>query len=637
MLRPFFILRSEASHYSKLNHSGRGFIFDKHYMSKHPAYEAIRAQLPKQPGVYRYYNVESVVIYVGKAKNLKNRVASYFTKSHDTRKTRVLVRKIERIEFTIVETEHDALLLENALIKKYQPRYNILLKDDKSFPYICIKNERFPRVFLTRQVIKDGSTYLGPFTSIKKTRFILEFLKRLFPLRTCNFNLSESNISKGKFQHCLEYDLGNCLGPCEGLESEEHYMENINQLKSILRGRYGSVSRFIKERMMLASDEYRFEDAAQWKNKLDILQNYQGKSTVVNVGIDNVDVFGYTFDQDNVYISFLKVMNGTIVQVKMTELKNKLEKTQEEILSNAILDIREIVKSNSEELILPFHPEFIDPGLKVTLPQRGDKKKLLDLATKNADYYRKQREEAKRMKKTAGERALELLTEVKKNFRLTEIPRHIECFDNSNFQGAYPVASMVLFRDGKPSKKEYRHFKIKTVVGSDDFASMKEIVFRRYKRLVEEEKELPQLIIVDGGKGQLNAGLQALDELGLRGKIAIAGIAKRLEEIYLPNDPVPLYIDKRSQSLKLIQQLRNEAHRFAINFHRKLRKKGTLKSELEEITGIGKTTAEKLLRKLKSMKKVRESSIEELEALLDKRKAKAVFDYFHNEESDLMK
>lgn len=600
-------------------------------MADHPAYNPIKSKLPNEPGVYRYYNDEDIVIYVGKAKNLKKRVASYFTKKHDTFKTRRLVKNISRIEFTIVETEHDALLLENALIKKFQPRYNILLKDDKSFPYICIKKERFPRVFLTRQLIRDGSTYLGPFTSVKKTRFILEFLKRLFPLRTCNFNLSESNINKGKFKHCLEYDLGNCLGPCENLQTEEDYNRNIAQLKSILKGRYSTVTKFIKEKMMQASEEYRYEDAAAWKLKLDILGNYQSKSTIVNVDIDNVDVFGYTSDKENVYISFLKVVNGTIIQVKMTELKNRLEESKEEILSSAILEIRQKVNSNSEEIILPFEPTFKDPEWKITLPQRGDKKKLLDLAEKNANYYRKQREESKRLKKTAAERTLDLLNEVKKNFRLKEVPRHIECFDNSNFQGAYPVASMVLFRDGKPSKKEYRHYKIKTVVGSNDFASMEEIVFRRYRRLLEEDREFPQLVIIDGGKGQLNAALSALDTLGLRGKIAVAGIAKRLEEIYLPNDPVPLYIDKRSQSLKLVQQLRNEAHRFAINFHRNLRKKGTLKSELEDIQGVGKTSAEKLLRHFKSMTKIKAAKEEELAAVLDKKKAKAIHAYFHGE------
>ncbi len=600
-------------------------------MDRHPAYAEVMDRLPVEPGVYRYYNKEEVVIYVGKAKNLKKRVASYFTKTHDSAKTRILVRNIHQIEFTLVETEHDALLLENALIKKYQPRYNILLKDDKSFPYICIKKERFPRVFLTRTVIRDGSTYLGPFTSVKRVRYLLEFLRRLFPLRTCNFKLSEQNINKGKFRHCLEYDLGNCLAPCEGKQTEEYYSKDIKQLKAILKGKFGIVTQILKEEMMTASEEYRFEDAAAWKNKLGLLQNYRSKSTIVNVGIDNVDVFGYEEDDESVYISYLKVVNGTIIQTKMMELKKRLEEAKSEILSTAILEIRQMMNSNSAELYLPFEAAFIDPNLKVSLPQIGEKKKLLDLAWKNAHYYKKQKAEARAMKKTAAERSLELLAEVKKNFRLKELPRQIECFDNSNFQGAYPVASMVLFRDGKPSKKEYRHFKIKTVVGSNDFASMEEIVYRRYKRLTEENQALPQLVIIDGGKGQLSAALKALDQLGLRGKIAIAGIAKRLEEIYLPEDPVPLYIDKRSQSLKLVQQLRNEAHRFAITFHRNLRSKGTFKSELEEIQGIGKATAIKLLKNLKSMKKIKTSSLEDLEKIVDKKKAKAIYQYFRED------
>ena len=594
----------------------------------HPAYEKIKIDLPRQPGIYKYFDVKGVILYVGKAKDLKRRVASYFTKKHDRAKTRILVSKIHHIEFTIVETEQDALLLENAMIKKLQPRYNILLKDDKSFPYICIKKERFPRVFLTRQVVKDGSTYLGPFTSVRHVKSILEFLKQLFPLRTCNLNLSKRNIEAKKFKVCLEYHLGNCLGPCEDLQSEEDYNLKINQLASILKGNYASVGRYLKKEMKTHSDNYAFEKAHLFKEKLDILEHYQSKSTIVNVSINNVDIFAMVVEEKYAVVSYLKVINGTIIQTRLVELKKKLDETDEELLLYAVTDIREKCNSNSEEIIVPIDISYPNKSVKITIPQIGDKHKLLMLAQKNAAYYKKQKEVRSSLQKSAQERNFEVLQLMKKEFRLKELPRHIECFDNSNFQGTNPTASMVLFRDGKPSKREYRHYKIKSVIGANDFASMEEVVYRRYKRLLEEKQPLPQLIIIDGGKGQLSSAVKALEDLNLRGKLAIVGIAKRLEEIYVPNDPLPLYIDKKSPSLILAQQLRNEAHRFAITFHRKLRSKGNLESEFQKIPGIGPASVEALLIHFKDANKIKKATIEELEEVVDKKKAKAIFEYY---------
>jgi len=598
---------------------------------QHPAYEAVKPSLPTQPGIYKYSDGEGTVIYVGKAKNLKRRVSSYFTKTHDSGRTRMLVKNIKKVDFTIVETEQDALLLENAMIKKLQPKYNVLLKDDKTYPYICIKRERFPRVFLTRTVIRDGSTYLGPFTSVGRVREILNFLKELYPLRTCSLKLSKPNIAAHRFKVCLEYHLGNCLGPCENHQSEENYMKGIDQITKILKGNFGSVTKYLKDEMQHLAADYKFEEAEKFKVRLQAIEKYQAKSTIVNVNIHNVDVFGMVESENFAVVSYFKIVNGTIIQTKLLELKKKLEETKEELLQIAIADLRTRLESNSDELIIPFEMEYPDKSLKVTVPQIGDKKKLLLLAEKNARYYRREREKRAKLSKTAKERNIEVLQQMKKDFRLTELPRHIECFDNSNFHGTNPVASMVLFRDGKPSKKEYRKYKIKTVVGSNDFASMKEVVFRRYNRLLFEEEPLPQLVIVDGGKGQLNAGLEALEELGLRGKVPIVGIAKRLEEIYVPDDPLPLYIDKRSSSLKLAQQLRNEAHRFAINFHRSLRSKENLDSEFTNIPGIGAATTNKLLTHFKSAQKIKEASLEELEKVVDKRKAGNVFRFFRGE------
>ncbi len=568
---------------------------------------------------------------MGKAKNLKRRVASYFTKTHDNARTRIMVSKIADVEMTIVETEQDALLLENAMIKKLQPRYNVLLKDDKSYPYICIKKERFPRVFLTRKVIRDGSIYLGPFTSIRNVQGILESLKQVFPIRTCNLNLSKRNIEAGKFKVCLEYHIGNCLGPCEGLQTEEDYMQRIDQLKSILKGNYNGVVRFLKTQMNEASEKYDFEQAQEFKDKLVQLENFQSKSTVVNPSINNVDVFGCEFVEKYAVVSYLKIINGSIIQTRLLILKKQLDESEEELLTLAITELRNQVGSNSEELIVPLEIEYPIEKLKITVPQIGDKKKLLLLAEKNAKYYRRQKENRAAIQKTSQERNFEVLQQMQKDFRLTELPRHIECFDNSNFQGTNPVAAMVLFRDAKPSKKEYRHYKIKTVIGPNDFASMEEVVYRRYKRLLEENEPLPQLIIIDGGKGQLSSALKALEDLEIRGKIAVVGIAKRLEEIYVPDDPLPLYIDKKSPSLKLAQQMRNEAHRFAITYHRRLRSKDHLDSEFLKIPGIGPASVRDLLVHFKSPQKIKDATEAELMKVVNKKKAQAIVRYFQEE------
>lgn len=585
--------------------------------------------IPQKPGIYKYFDKEDKILYVGKAKNLRKRVASYFNKKkHDSGKTHILVKKIVRIEFVVVETEQDALLLENVLIKTLQPKYNVQLKDDKSYPYICIKKERFPRIFLTRNVIKDGSEYLGPYTSITRVRTILELIRHLFQLRNCTFNLSEKNIEADKFKVCLEYHIGNCKGPCQNLQSEADYMDTISQVRSILKGNIASVIRFLKQQMNTFAENYEFEKAQAIKVKLDLLQDYQSKSTVVNPKINNVDVFNLDETEKRAYVSYLKVVNGSIIQAKILELTKKLDETPEELLVLSINEFRQQFKSNSEEFITPFKIKFPDKNIKITVPQIGDKKKLLELAQKNAFYYRKQQLAKAEQRKTSTERQFEVLNQLKKDLHLTELPQHIECFDNSNLQGSYPVASMVIFRDGKPAKKEYRHFNIKTVVGPDDFASMTEVVGRRYRRLLDENRTLPQLIVIDGGKGQLSAAVTALKELDIEGKIAIIGIAKKLEEIYVPNDPYPLHIDKRSQSLKLIQQLRNEAHRFAITFHRQKRAKGTFQSELEQISGIGEKTAAKLFNHFKSFKKIKAANEAELTAVVSLKQAKAVLAHF---------
>ncbi|MBC3758295.1 excinuclease ABC subunit UvrC [Hyunsoonleella sp. SJ7] len=583
--------------------------------------------LPNQPGVYQYYDKNDTLIYVGKAKNLKKRVSSYFTKNHDYGKTRVLVKKIVRIKHIVVETETDALLLENNLIKKYQPRYNVMLKDDKSYPWICIKNERFPRVFPTRRVFKDGSEYFGPYTSMKTVRTLLDLIKGLYSLRTCNYNLSREKVEAGKYKVCLEYHLGNCKGPCEGLETEEEYHGNIKRIKEIIKGNFkDSLSQF-KAQMKQCAENMQFEEAQGIKEKIEVLENYQAKSTIVNPKISNVDVFSITSDESYGYVNFLQLSYGSIIRSHTLEIKKKLDETDRELLELAIIEIRQRFNSNSKEIYVPFKVD-LGEEVRVTVPKLGDKKHIVDLSLRNAKYYRMER--FKQMKIVDPDRhANRIMAQMKADLRLNEEPRHIECFDNSNIQGTNPVAACVVFKDGKPSKKDYRHFNIKTVEGPDDFASMEEVVFRRYRRLLEEEQPLPQLIIIDGGKGQLSSALKSLDALELRGKIAIIGIAKRLEELFYPNDPIPLYLDKKSETLKIIQQLRNEAHRFGIEHHRNKRSKSALNTELETIPGVGEKTVVDLLKHFKSAKRVAHAKLDELEAVVGVSRAEKVYDYYH--------
>ena len=583
--------------------------------------------LPSSPGVYQYFDVDGVIIYVGKAKNLKKRVSSYFTKTHDNGKTRVLVKKIVNIKHIVVETETDALLLENNLIKKHKPRYNVLLKDDKSYPWICIKKERFPRVFSTRRVFKDGSEYFGPYTSGKTVHTLLDLIKGLYNLRTCNFNLAEEKVNAGKYKVCLEYHLGNCKGACEGLETEAEYNKNIKAIKEILKGNFkDSLSQFKVQMKALAADMH-FEEAQKIKEKIEVLENYQSRSTIVNPKISNVDVFSIMSDEGYGYINFLQLSYGSIIRSHTLEIKKKLDETDKELLELAITEIRQRFNSNSKEIYVPFKVD-LGEDLKVTVPKLGDKKHILDLSLRNAKYFRMER--FKQIKIVDPDRHVNrIMAQMKVDLRLSEEPRHIECFDNSNIQGTHPVAACVVFKNGKPSKKDYRHFNIKTVEGPDDFASMEEVVYRRYKRLLDEEQPLPQLIIIDGGKGQLSSALKSLEALGLRGKIAIIGIAKRLEELFYPDDPIPLYLDKKSETLKITQQLRNEAHRFGIEHHRNKRSKTALNTELETIPGIGEKTVVELLRHFKSAKRVANAKVDELEDVVGVSRANKVYNYYH--------
>ena len=579
--------------------------------------------LPPNPGVYQFYDENDTVIYVGKAKNLKKRVSSYFNKIHDNNRTRLLVKKIVRHEHIIVPTEVDALLLENNLIKKYQPKYNVLLKDDKTYPWICIKKERFPRVFSTRKVIKDGSDYFGPFTNKKTVYTLLDLIRGLYPLRTCNYDLSEEKISNQKYKICLEYHLGNCLGPCEQKIDEELYNQNVTAIKNIVKGNFKSSLDQFQLQMENYAKEMEFEKAQEIKEKLASLENYQSKSTIVNPKISNVDVFTIVSDESYGYVNFLQISYGSITRSHTLEIKKKLDESDLDLLSLAIIDIRLRFNSQSEEVYLPFQIN-LGEKIKVSIPMLGDKKKLVELSLRNAKFYRMDR--FKQMKIVDPDRHTKrLMSQMKVDLRLSGEPYHIECFDNSNIQGTNPVAACVVFKNGKASKKDYRHFKIKTVVGADDFASMEEVVFRRYKRLKEEGGSLPQLIVIDGGKGQLSSAVKSLDLLGLRGKIAIIGIAKRLEEIYFPEDPIPLYLDKKSETLKIIQQLRNEAHRFGITLHRNLRSKGSLNSELDEIKGVGPKTKELLLKEFKSLKRIKAASQKELIDALGKVKGAQLF------------
>ena len=587
--------------------------------------------LPDQPGVYQYYDKNGTILYIGKAKNLKKRVASYFNKNHEYGKTRVLVKKIATIKHIVVNTETDALLLENNLIKKYQPKYNVMLKDDKTYPWICIKKERFPRVFSTRNVTKDGSEYFGPYTSVRTVKALLDLIKELYQLRSCNFDLSRKNVAELKYKVCLDFHIGNCKGPCEGLQTEESYNKDIVAIRNIIKGNFKESIKSFHQLMIDFADKMEFEEAQKIKEKIDLLANYQSKSTVVNPSITNVDVFSIISDESYSYVNFFKISNGSIIQSHTIEIKKKLNETDKELLELAIVEIRQRFNSQSKEIYVPF---IVDVGeeIKVTVPVLGDKKRIVDLSVRNAKYYRQ--EQFKQIKIVDPDRHVNrLMAQMKKDLRLSAEPRHIECFDNSNIQGTNPVAACVVFKNGKPSKKEYRNFNIKTVEGPDDFASMEEVVFRRYKRLLEEGQSLPQLIVIDGGKGQLSSSLKSLDILGLRNKIAIIGIAKRLEEIYYPEDPVPLYLDKKSETLKIIQQLRNEAHRFGITHHRNKRSKKALENELEQISGIGKQTVVSLLKHFKSVKRVRMATIEELENIVGKARAIKIINYYKNLET----
>ena len=589
------------------------------------------AVLPNAPGVYQFFDNTKKIIYVGKAKDLKKRVSSYFSKNHDNRKTALLVRNIVEIKYMVVESEEDALLLENNLIKKYQPRYNIRLKDDKTYPWICIKKEPFPRVFKTRNVIRDQSVYFGPYTSHHTVSVLLDLVKKMYKLRTCNYHLSEENIRKKKFKVCLEYHLGNCLGPCEGHEGESHYLEGIEQIKDILKGNVSGVIKYLKELMQGYSENFQYEDAQEIKEKLGALQRYQSRSTVVSSTITDVDVFSIDETEKAAFVNYLKVIKGAIVQTHTLEIAKSMDEKAEEILPMAITEIRQKIYSNAKEILVPIKIDTALNGIKIRVPSRGDKKKLLDLSSRNAKYFRMEKEK-KQFLSDPQTRYDRILKTIQKDLHLKELPIRIECFDNSNLQGSNPVAACVVFINTKPAKKEYRHFNIKTVVGPDDFASMEEVIYRRYKRQVEEKKELPQLIVIDGGKGQLSAAVKALDKLNLRGKISLIGIAKRLEEIYFPGDSVPLYLNKNSESLKIIQQLRDEAHRFGITFHRNKRTSDLIKTELNDIQGIGISTSQKLLKKFKSVKSVKEKSQEELAKEIGKSKAATVYSFFHPSE-----
>ncbi|QEE48890.1 excinuclease ABC subunit UvrC [Flavobacterium alkalisoli] len=584
--------------------------------------------LPDSPGVYQYYDKEGKLLYVGKAKNLKKRVSSYFNKVHEVGKTRVMVKKIVTIKHIVVPTENDALLLENNLIKKHQPRYNVMLRDDKTYPWLCIKNEPFSRIFSTRKMIKDGSEYFGPYTSFKTVHTLLDLIKELYPLRTCNYDLSAANIKSGKFKVCLEYHIGNCKGPCEGYQSLEEYQSNVNAVREILKGNFKESLKDFKKLMHELAADMQFEEAQKIKDKIDVLENYQSRSTVFNPKISNVDVFTIVSDETMAYVNFIQVSHGAIIRSHTMDIKKKLDESDEELLELAVVELRERFGLRSREILLPFELDLGD-NVKVTVPKLGDKKQILDLSERNARFYRM--DQLKQIKIVDPDRHTNrIMAQMKKGLRLPEEPRHIECFDNSNIQGTNPVSACVVFKDGKPSKKDYRHFNIKTVEGPNDFASMEEVVYRRYKRLMDENEPLPQLIIIDGGKGQLSSALKSLDALGLRGKITILGIAKRLEEIFYPGDSVPLYLDKKSETLKIIQHLRNEAHRFGINFHRDKRSKGALQTSMESIPGIGEKTMVTLLKEFKSVKRLTAASEEDIAKVVGPSKAKKITEFYKN-------
>ncbi|WEK69376.1 MAG: excinuclease ABC subunit UvrC [Candidatus Chryseobacterium colombiense] len=593
-----------------------------------PSLELQLKTLPSEPGVYRYYDKNDQLLYVGKAKNLKKRVLSYFNKNLSGYRIKIMVGKIQRLETTIVNSEYDALLLENNLIKEHQPFYNVMLKDDKTYPWICIKNEDFPRIFLTRTVIKDGSEYYGPYAKVRPAKILLDTIKHIYKLRTCNLNLAPNKIDDGKYKVCLEYHIKNCEGPCEGLESKEDYDEKIDAIRGIIKGDFRKAKEYLINQMMKHAENLQFEQAQLIKERLDILEDYQAKNTVVNPNIDDVDVFGMTSDETAAYVNFFKIRNGNIIQSFTTEIKKILEESDEDIMEEALIEIRQKFSSDSKEVLLPFHLSVEIPNVKLIVPKVGDKKRIVELSEKNAKEYRL--EKLKQVQIVDPERHTNrIMAEMQKLLRMPVEPRHIEGFDNSNIQGTNPVSACVVFKDGKPSKADYRIFHPKTVEGPNDFATMEEVIYRRYKRMLDEGEGLPQLILIDGGKGQLSSAVKSLRLLGLYGKITIVGIAKRLEEIFFPEDPIPLYLDKKSETLKILQRVRDEAHRFGVKHHRTRRKNSTIKSELEEIPGVGEKTIELLLSKLKSVKRIKESNLETLEEILGKSKARVIHDFFN--------
>ena len=595
-----------------------------------PSLELQLKTLPSEPGVYRYYDKNENLLYVGKAKNLKKRVLSYFNKTLSGYRTRIMVGKINRLETTIVNSEYDALLLENNLIKEHQPFYNVMLKDDKTYPWICIKNEDFPRIFLTRNKIKDGSEYFGPYAKVRPAKILLDTIKHIYKLRTCNLNLSPKKIEEGKYKVCLEFHIKNCEGPCEDLESKEDYDEKIDAIRGIVKGDFRRAKEYLINQMTKYASNLQFENAQLIKERLDILEDYQVKHTVVNPDIDDVDVFGMTSDETAAYVNYFKIRNGNIIQSFTTEIKKMLEETDEEIMEEALIEIRQKFDSDSKEVLLPFHLTVEIPNVKLIVPKVGDKKRIVELSEKNAKEYRI--EKLKQVQIVDPERhSNRIMAEMQKLLRMPVEPRHIEGFDNSNIQGTNPVSACVVFKNGKPSKADYRIFHPKTVIGPDDFKTMEEVIFRRYKRMLEEGESLPQLILIDGGKGQLSSAVKSLKLLGLYGKITIVGIAKRLEEIFFPEDPIPLYLDKKSETLKILQQVRDEAHRFGVKHHRTRRTNSTIKSELEEIPGVGEKTIELLLSKLKSVKRIKEASLETLEEILGRSKAKVIWEFFNAE------
>lgn len=597
---------------------------------KNPRIEHIKgiiSIMPETPGVYQYFDKDGEIIYVGKAKNLKKRVSSYFNKIHDSNRTNRLVKNIYNLKYIVVNTEQEALNLENNMIKAHQPRYNVLLKDDKTYPYICIKNEPYPRVFMTRKVVKDGSSYFGPYTNVKMVYALLELFRQIYKVRTCNLNLAPPMIQKGKYKVCLEYHIKNCKGPCEGLVDEQEYNEDIREIKEILRGHTSDVLDYLMSEMVILAEKLKFEQAQEIKERYMMIETYQTKTCIVQPQITNVNVYSYLEDENSIYINYFYVVRGAIIQSFTFEYKQRIDERKEDILSLAIQETEERFKSPAKEYIVPFEPDYKKEGITFTVPQRGDKKKLLELSDKNLKQYII--DKLKHAEKLNPEqRMVRILTRLKSDLQLHELPVHIECFDNSNIQGTNPVAACVVFKNAKPAKKDYRHFNVKTVEGPDDFASMYEIVGRRYKRLIEEEQPLPQLIVIDGGKGQLHAATDALKNLNLYGKIPIIGIAKRLEEIYFPEDSIPLYLDKNSESLRLIQQLRDEAHRFGITFHRNKRSKGQVVSELDSIKGIGENSKTALLKKFKSVKRIKEAPIEEIAEIVGNKKANLLKEAF---------